>query len=188
MKSNTIFLAGGCFWGMEALYRSLPGVTDVRCGYANGDSPDHANYADVCSGITGFRETVMVTWDPSVTSLEAMLFAFFAVVDVELPNRQGADIGTQYQSGIYWTTPGQAETVRSVAAMEAAAVPVFAVELKPLENFFPAEEAHQRYLDKHPRGYCHISPVRRSAVAAYPFRQEAYTRPARQLLSEQMEQ
>ena len=184
MDQHSIFLAGGCFWGMEALYRALPGVTGVRCGYANGDSPDHANYDSVCTGITGFREAVEVTWDPSRTCLEALLFAFFAVVDVELPNRQGADIGTQYQSGIYWTHPDQEAAVRAAAALEAAAVPFFAVELKPLENFFPAEEYHQRYLEKHPRGYCHISPVRRAAVAAYPFRREYYPRPARQLLAQ----
>lgn len=184
---NTICLAGGCFWGMEALYRRLPGVTDVVCGYANGDSAAHANYETVCTGITGFREAVQVTWDPGRTSLEALLFAFFAVVDVELPNRQGADIGTQYQTGIYWTTPAQEPAVRAVAAMEAAAVPCFAVELRPLENFFPAEAYHQRYLEQHPRGYCHISPARQAAVASYPFRREEYTRPARQLLARQME-
>ena len=136
MKDQSISLAGGCFWGMEALYRRLPGVTDVVCGYANGDSAAHANYEDVCTGITGFREAVQVTWDPAETSLEAMLFAFFAVVDVELPNRQGADIGTQYQTGIYWMTPDQEERVRAVADMEAAAVPFFAVELKPLKPSF----------------------------------------------------
>lgn len=184
MERNTICLAGGCFWGMEALYRALPGVTGVRCGYANGDSAAHANYQDVCTGITGFREAVEVTWDPARTCLEALLFAFFAVVDVELPNRQGADIGTQYQTGIYWTAPEQEAAVRAAAALEAAAVPFFAVELKPLENFYPAEESHQRYLEKHPRGYCHISPARRAAVAAFPFRREDYTRPARQLLGE----
>lgn len=187
MKDQSISLAGGCFWGMEALYRRLPGVTDVVCGYANGDSAAHANYEDVCTGITGFREAVQVTWDPAETSLEAMLFAFFAVVDVELPNRQGADIGTQYQTGIYWMTPDQEERVRAVADMEAAAVPFFAVELKPLETFFPAEESHQRYLEKHPRGYCHISPARRSALERFPFRRQDYTRPARQLLTEWIE-
>ena len=154
--------------------------------HANGDSAAHANYEDVCTGITGFREAVLITWDTGKTSLEALLFAFFAVVDVELPNRQGADIGTQYQTGIYWTTPEQARVVQAVAAMEAAAVPVFAVELKPLENFFPAEAYHQRYLERNPRGYCHISPARQGAVASYPFRREDYTRPARQLLAERM--
>lgn len=185
---DTICLAGGCFWGMEALYRHLPGVTDVTCGYANGDSAVHANYEDVCTGITGFREAVLVTWDTGKTSLEALLFAFFAVVDVELPNRQRADIGTQYQTGIYWTSPDQEAAVRAVAEMEAAAVPFFAVELKALENFYPAEAYHQRYLEKHPRGYCHISPLRQAAVASYPFRREDYTRPARQLLAERMKE
>ena len=125
--------------------------------------------------------------DQLAGALEAMLFAFFAVVDVELPNRQGADIGTQYQTGIYWMTPDQEERVRAVADMEAAAVPFFAVELKPLETFFPAEESHQRYLEKHPRGYCHISPARRSALERFPFRRQDYTRPARQLLTEWIE-
>ena len=185
--TDTICLAGGCFWGMEALYRHLPGVTDVTCGYANGNGAAHANYEDVCTGITGFREAVLVTWDPGQTSLEALLFTFFAVVDVELPNRQGADIGTQYQTGIYWRAPEQEAAVRAVAAMEAAAVPFFAVELKALENFFPAEEYRQRYLEKRPRGYCHISPLRQQALAAYPFRREDYTRPARQLLAAWME-
>ena len=185
--TDTICLAGGCFWGMEALYRRLPGVTDVVCGYANGDTAAHANYETVCTGITGFREAVLITWDTGKTSLEALLFAFFAVVDVELPNRQGADIGTQYQTGIYWTTPEQARVAQAVAAMEAAAVPVFAVELKALENFFPAEAYHQRYLERNPRGYCHISPARQGAVASYPFRREDYTRPARQLLAKWME-
>lgn len=187
VEQCTICLAGGCFWGMEALYRALPGVTDVQCGYANGDSAAHANYEDVCTGITGFREAVMVSWNPGVTTLEALLFAFFAVVDVELPNRQGADVGTQYQSGIYWIRSQQEETVRAIAALEASAVPVFAVELKPLENFFPAEEYHQRYLEKHPRGYCHISPLRRQALICYPFQRENYTRPARQLLEEKLD-
>lgn len=186
--TDTICLAGGCFWGMEALYRRLPGVTEAVCGYANGDSAAHASYEAVCTGITGFREAVLITWDPEKTSLEALLFAFFAVVDIELPNRQGADIGTQYQTGIYWTSPDQEATVRAVAEMESSAVPFFAVELKALENFYPAEEYHQRYLEKHPRGYCHISPARRSALATYPFRREDYTRPARQLLANWMEQ
>ena len=182
-----IYLAGGCFWGMEHLCRQLPGVAEATSGYANGDRADHANYAAVCSGVTGFRETVRVTYDPARISLERLLFAFFAVIDPETADRQGMDIGTQYQTGVYWTAPEQEAVVRAISAMEAAAVPFFAVELKPLKNFFPAEEYHQRYLDKHPRGYCHISPVRRAAVAAYPFRREDYTRPARQLLAEWME-
>ena len=100
---DTIYLAGGCFWGMEHLFRQLPGVLAVTPGYANGDGEEHANYQDVCTGLTGFRETVRVDYDPEAVPLEHLLFAFFAVIDPELPNRQGMDIGTQYQTGVYWT-------------------------------------------------------------------------------------
>ncbi len=180
--TKQITLAGGCFWGMEALYRRLPGVLDVTCGYANGDSPAHANYEAVCTGRTGFREAVQVRYDPEKISLAHLLFAFFAVVDVETPNRQGPDVGSQYQSGIYWQDEGDTAEIYKVVAVEDAAVPVFAVELQPLACFYPAEEYHQRYLDKHPRGYCHVPLWRRNALPDYPFSPERYTKPAAALL------
>ena len=102
---RTICFAGGCFWGMEALYRRLPGVMEVTAGYANGDSAAHANYDDVCTGRTGFREAVQVEYEDTATSLLHLLFAFFAVIDPETPNRQGPDFRTQYQTGVYWTDP-----------------------------------------------------------------------------------
>ena len=179
---KTLCLAGGCFWGMERLYRSLPGVKDVTAGYANGDSPDHANYEAVCTGMTGFREAVQIVCDPGVISLEHLLFAFFAVIDPEMTNRQGMDFGSQYQTGVYWVDGADEDTVRRVASLEAAAGPYFAVELKPLENFYPAEEYHQRYLEKNPRGYCHISPVRMETLARFPFHKLDYCRPAKELL------
>lgn len=177
-----IYFAGGCFWGMERLYRALPGVEAVTAGYANGDSPAHASYEAVCTGTTGFRETVRVDYDSTKISLEHLLFAFFAVVDVETPNRQGPDFGSQYQSGVYWTDGADEAAVRRIAALEAAAVPFFAVELCPLACFYPAEEYHQRYLEKHPGGYCHVAPWRIAALARYPFRAADYTRPAKELL------
>lgn len=179
---RTICLAGGCFWGMEHLYRALPGVLDVTAGYANGDGAHHADYGSVCTGLTGFREAVLVDYDPAQITLKALLFAFFAVIDPELPNRQGMDFGSQYQTGVYWTDPADEAAVRSIAALEAAALPCFAVELKPLENFYPAEEEHQRYLEKHPGGYCHIAPGRVAALARYPFAALRYDRPAKELL------
>ena len=182
--TKLITLAGGCFWGMEALYRGLPGVVDVTCGYANGDSAQHANYETVCTGRTGFREAIQVVYDPEQISLPHLLFAFYAVVDVETPNRQGPDIGTQYQSGVYWQTPEDEALIRAVSRVEAAAVPRFAVELKPLEAFYPAEEYHQRYLEKNPRGYCHVALWRRQALPDYPFDEKNYTRPASALLEE----
>ena len=177
---EVIYLAGGCFWGMEHLYRQLPGVTEVLSGYANGDNARHAHYAAVCSGITGFRETVRVTYDPERTTLEHLLFAFFAVIDPETPDRQGMDIGTQYQTGVYWTTEAQAETVRRIFALEAAALEEFAVESGPIRCFYPAEEEHQRYLEKHPRGYCHISLRKIAALPRCPV--PVYDRPAKSIL------
>lgn len=179
---SIIYLAGGCFWGMERLYRSLPGVVNVTAGYANGVSAEKANYEAVCSGITGFRETVRVEYDPEQISLEHLLLVFFAVIDPETPNRQGPDFGSQYQTGVYWVDEADDRVIRQIAALEASAAPRFAVELKPLENFYPAEEYHQRYLEKHPGGYCHISPLRMRALARFPFREVAYDRPAKELL------
>lgn len=151
-----IYLAGGCFWGMEKLMRSMRGVTDVVSGYANGTGEADANYETVSKGNTGFRETVKVTYDPSLTSVDALLLAYFYVVDTTQVNRQGNDVGTQYQAGIYYTDADTQASVEQIAKIEASRTEGFAVEIKALENFFPAEEYHQKYLDKNPNGYCHI--------------------------------
>lgn len=182
---DTIYLAGGCFWGMEHLYRQLSGVAAVTPGYANGAKAEWANYASVCTGVTGFRETVRVEYDPQVISLEHLLFVFFAVIDPETPNRQGMDFGTQYQTGVYWTTPEQETTVRRIFDLEAAALPCFEVESGPIRSFYPAEEEHQRYLEKHPGGYCHISLRKIAALARCPA--PVYDRPAKRILHEWME-
>lgn len=181
---STIYLAGGCFWGMEHLFRSLPGIQSVTAGYANGDGPSHANYPDVCTGMTGFREAVQVEYDPGAVSLEHLLFAFFAVIDTEERNRQGPDVGSQYQTGVYWSDPTTAEIVERVCAVESSGAARFAVEHRPLQCFYPAEEYHQRYLIKHPGGYCHVAPWRIAALARYPFAKNAYVLPAAQLLRE----
>jgi len=156
MEKRQIYLAGGCFWGMEKLMQSIPGVLDAVSGYANGTSEADANYKTVCGGKTNFRETVLVTYDPARVSLDQLLFAYFAVVDKIAVNRQGHDIGTQYQTGVYYADDASKTVVERVAAVERARTTGFAVEIKPLENFFPAEEYHQDYLDKNPGGYCHI--------------------------------
>ena len=165
---RSICFAGGCFWGMEALYRRLPGVLDVTAGYANGDTADHANYDDVCTGRTGFREAVQVAYEDGTVSLPHLLFVFFAAIDPETPNRQGMDFGTQYQTGVYWTSPEQEAVVRRIFDIEAAALDCFEVESGPLLSFYPAEEPHQRYLEKHPGGYCHISLSKISALSQCP--------------------
>ncbi len=159
MKDNNariIYLAGGCFWGVEKLMQSIPGVIDAVSGYANGTDEQDADYKTVCTGKTGFRETVRVTYDPNRVSLDQLLFVYFAVIDPTAVNQQGHDIGTQYQAGIYYADAEAQATVERIAAIEKARTPGFAVEIGPLINFFLAEEYHQDYLDKNPGGYCHI--------------------------------
>ena len=155
-NGNIIYLAGGCFWGLEKLMQSIPGVTDAVSGYANGTGEADANYSAVCAGGTGFRETVKVTYDPGLVSLDALLLAYFYVVDPTVENRQGNDVGSQYQTGVYYTDDASKETVERIAALERGRREKFVVEIGPLVNFFPAEEYHQDYLDKNPNGYCHI--------------------------------
>ena len=179
---NVIYLAGGCFWGMEQLMQSIPGVIDAESGYANGTCEADADYKTVCKGETGFRETVRVEYDPEQVSLDALLMAYFYVIDPTVQNRQGNDRGSQYQTGVYWMDPADEGIIRSIAALEAAAVPFFAVELKALACFYPAEEFHQRYLEKHPRGYCHVAPWKLAALPDFPFSTKTYTRPAKELL------
>ncbi len=153
---NVIYLAGGCFWGMEQLMQSIPGVIDAQSGYANGTCEEDADYKTVCEGETGFRETVRVEYNPDEVSLDALLLAYFYVVDPTVKNRQGNDVGTQYQTGVYYTNDAAKETVERIAEIERGRSKKFLVEIGPLINFFPAEEYHQDYLEKNPNGYCHI--------------------------------
>jgi len=153
---NVIYLAGGCFWGIEHLMASIPGVIDAQSGYANGRNAEDANYETICATDTGFRETVRVEYDPEQVSLDALLMAYFYVIDPTVQNRQGNDIGTQYQTGVYYTNDAVKETVERIAAIERSRSPEFYVEIGPLLNYYPAEDYHQNYLANNPFGYCHI--------------------------------
>ncbi len=152
---KTIYLAGGCFWGLQKFLDQFGGVLETEVGYANG--PDEApSYQDVCRS-SGHAETVRVVYDESVLSLEKLLEYYFMVIDPVSVNRQGNDAGVQYRTGIYYTDEAQLPAIRRVYDGEQARVGAeLAVELLPLENFFSAEEYHQKYLDKNPGGYCHI--------------------------------
>ena len=187
-QTNVIYLAGGCFWGMEKLMQSIPGVLDAESGYANGTGEKDADYKTVCTGKTGFRETVKVTYDPSRVTLDQLLFAYFEVVDATAVNRQGHDIGTQYQAGIYYADAESQATVERVAAIERARTPRFAVEIKPLVNYYPAEEYHQNYLDKNPNGYCHIPFAEIARLSKSTIDAGRYRKPEEDQLREKLTQ
>ena len=152
---KTIFLAGGCFWGMQKFLDQFGGVTFTEVGYANG--PDTApTYREVCDN-SGHAETVRVEYDEAVLSLPELLRFYFTVIDPTSKNRQGMDAGIQYRTGIYYTDADQLPAIETVCKeVERKVGAPLAVEVMPLENFFPAELYHQKYLDKNPGGYCHI--------------------------------
>ncbi len=152
---QTIYLAGGCFWGMQKYFDQFDGVVSTEVGYANG--PDFApSYEDVCSD-SGHAETVRVDFDSGKIGLEKLLDYYFMVIDPLSVNQQGNDRGIQYRTGIFYTNDEQLPVIREVFAREQAkAGEELAVIVEPISNFYTAEEYHQKYLDKNPGGYCHI--------------------------------
>jgi peptide-methionine (S)-S-oxide reductase len=159
VMTETATLAGGCFWCLEAVYDQMKGVTDVVSGYANGAMPN-PTYQAVCTGRTGYAEAVQIQYDPAVTSFADLLRVFFTIHDPTTLNRQGADVGTQYRSGIYTHSPAQEATARQVIAeLEAEGLyrDRFVTEVEPLRNWYPAEDYHQEYFANNPNaGYCRV--------------------------------
>ena len=185
-KQSVIYLAGGCFWGLEKLMQSIPGVTDAVSGYANGTGEADANYKTVTGGQTGFRETVKVTYDPEQVSLDALLLAYFYVIDPTVENRQGNDVGSQYQTGVYYADDAAKETVERIAALERGRRKKFVVEIGSLVNFFPAEEYHQDYLDKNPNGYCHIPRAEIELFSRLKIDPGDYRKPAAEVIRDSL--
>ncbi len=180
-----IYLAGGCFWGLEAVMARVPGVTATEVGYANS-KVENPSYEQVCTGETGAAETVKVVYNPKRTDLTEILRVFFAVVNPFTLNKQGNDEGTQYRSGIYYTQREDEPILqyfmdfmkqrgRQPAITDSDMImneetdrysgPDIVTELAMLENFYPAEEEHQQYLQKNPDGYCHIDAELLTALA-----------------------
>ena len=150
-----IDLAGGCFWGCQKYFDLLPGVLSTQVGYANGPTPN-PSYEQV-KAHAGHAETVRVEYDPAVLPLEELLQKYFLVIDPTAVNHQGEDFGIQYRTGIYFTDPSdQSVITRALADLARQYDRPLAVENLPLDSFYPAEEYHQKYLEKHPEGYCHI--------------------------------
>ena len=175
--SDVIYLAGGCFWGMEKLMASIDGVIRATSGYANGQAEDTPTYESVVTGTTGYRETVRVEYDPQTVSLDTILFVFFEAINPTVKNAQGNDIGTQYQTGIYYVDKASRETVALIAEIERRRYTDFSVEIAPLTRFYDAEDDHQDYLDKNPFGYCHISAAEFERAASIVVDAADYRRP-----------
>jgi peptide-methionine (S)-S-oxide reductase len=158
-KTDTAILAGGCFWGMEDLFRKLPGVIDTEVGYTGGDLKN-PGYKDVKTGKTGHAEAIRIDFDPSKISYRQLLDFFFQIHDPQTLNRQGNDIGAQYRSAIFYRTPEQ-ERVARETIKEFTDSGVFpngiVTQVVPASTWYDAEDGHQDYLEKYPEGYtCHF--------------------------------
>lgn len=156
-NTETATIGGGCFWCIEAVFKRQPGVQSVTSGYAGGTT-ENPSYEQVCSGTTGHAEVVQIEHDPDVMSYEKLLELFFRAHDPTTPNRQGADVGTQYRSIILYHTAEQRTIAHAVrdAIDEQLDAPVV-TDITGLDTFYPAEEYHQDYYDKNPSaGYCRV--------------------------------
>lgn len=153
---KTIYLAGGCFWGLEAYFSKINGIVNTKVGYANGNT-NSPSYEEVCTDETGFAEAVCVEYDCKKITLSNILEMFFEIIDPTAKNRQSYDIGSQYRSGIYYVDDDDLADIETVVSYVQSNYQVpLAVEVEKLRNFYPAEDYHQKYLDKNPGGYCHI--------------------------------
>ena len=151
-----IYLAGGCFWGTEHYFKMLKGVMFTEVGYANSIVKD-PTYGMVCKGDTKAVEAVHIRYDVSEISLEMLLNMFFISIDPTSLNRQGHDVGLQYRTGIYYIDKTDVATINKVLLEQQKKYSEeIVVEVMYLNNFYPAEEYHQDYLDKNPNGYCHL--------------------------------
>lgn len=152
-------LAGGCFWCLEAVYDELKGVVDVVSGYTGG-RVRNPSYREVCTGTTGHAEAVQITFDPAQITYRELLEVFFSIHDPTTLNRQGADVGTQYRSAIFYHTAEQKKTAEALMAALQAENPwgrPIVTELAPIEAFYPAEDYHQEYFARNPeQGYCMV--------------------------------
>lgn len=154
---KTIYLAGGCFWGLEKYLQAVHGVTETEVGYANGNG-ESPGYHDIPQ--TGHAETVKVTYDPNRITLAFLLDIFYEAIDPTSYQRQGNDAGVQYRTGIYYADQEDQNVVlESIIRLQNKTEGQVMIEVLPLKNYSPAEEYHQEYLDKNPGGYCHIRPA-----------------------------
>ena len=152
-----IYIAGGCFWGVQAYYSRILGVKESISGYANG-TKGNPTYEEVCTGATGHAETVKIVYDSTILSLEDIVERFFMIVDPTQKDRQSHDTGTQYRNGIYYLDESEKEIIeRIIESKRQNYKNPIVTEVEKLKCFYEAEAYHQAYLDKNPGGYCHVS-------------------------------
>lgn len=180
-NKKVIYLAGGCFWGVEGYFKKLPGVYETEVGYANGKTDD-TDYANVAA--TDHAETVKVCYDKSKISLEEILLHYFRIIDSLSVNRQGNDIGRQYRTGVYYIDDDDSKIIDKVFNYEKKLHGPIAVEKSALKNFIKAEDYHQDYLDKNPGGYCHID----ISLSSKSLFNEKYVMPSDDKLKEILDQ
>ena len=151
-----IYLAGGCFWGVEAYFQMIDGVVDTEVGYANGKT-QNPSYEEVCRKDTGFAEAVYIMYDEGIIDLPSLLSRFFRIIDPTSIDRQGPDIGNQYRTGIYYKDDRELPIIQTeIGKLSSQYDDKIQVEVLPLVNYYRAEDYHQDYLKKNPRGYCHV--------------------------------
>lgn len=160
MAREKATFGAGCFWGVESAFRQVPGVEEAVVGYAGGHKAN-PTYREVCAHATGHAEVCQVTFDPAVVSFERLCEIFFAIHDPTQLNRQGPDVGDQYRSAIFTHDEAQMETATTVRDRLQASGKFprpIVTEITPAGTFWPAEDYHQRYFEKHGGGYCHVLP------------------------------
>lgn len=176
--TQTLWFAGGCFWGTQAYFDGIAGVLATEVGYANGQG-ENPTYEQVCSDTTGFVEAVEVVYDPRVISTSFLVHLYLESIDPTTLNRQGGDVGTQYRTGIYYTNKVLLPLIqKEIQKMQQRYTDPIVTEVLPLKNFYKAEEEHQKYLEKHPGGYCHITPDQLAQVQ----QEREYQKPSKEEL------
>jgi len=152
-----IYLAGGCFWGTDAYMARVLGVAETESGYANGNKPLPVTYEEVYTDATGYAEVVKVVYDVTRITLTEVLDEFFSITNPTTLNRQAADVGTRYRSGIYYIDEADIPVIQeAIARVQTKFLDPIMTEVGPLVNYQAAEDYHQNYLDKNPNGYCHV--------------------------------
>jgi peptide methionine sulfoxide reductase msrA/msrB len=175
MKLKDIYLAGGCFWGLEEYMSRINGVYDATSGYANGNT-ENPTYEQVCYQNTGHAETVHVQYDSEEIDLQTILTYYFKVINPTSINKQGNDVGSQYRTGIYYINEEDHEVIAQFIKEQQKIVDApIVVEVEPLKHYYLAEEYHQDYLKKNPNGYCHIDLSLADEIVVVP---QIYTKPS----------